>query len=193
MSSPLTLLVPPQTWMRDGNTEYVISTDPALLSVPAVNAAFAMDFLYWSKPFPEEEVLRSVLYSSVNFGVYKRLQPLPHTDPSEKTDVNNTSIQPDNVEQIGLARMVTDGATFGYLTDVYILPDYQGHGLGRWLMECVVETFSTTKMPHLRRIMLITGDEHVQEFYKKMFGMEVVGHEMREDMGKMLTFMCARG
>lgn len=34
-------------------------------------------------------------------------------------------------EQIGFARLVTDGVTFGYLCDVYIIDEYQKQGLGR--------------------------------------------------------------
>jgi ribosomal protein S18 acetylase RimI-like enzyme len=88
--------------------------------------------------------------------------------------------------------MITDNATFAYLTDVYVLPEYQGRGLGRWLIECVAEVFHPTNMPCLRRIMLVTGDQRMQDFYQKIFGMKVVGQEVREDMGKMLTFLCAR-
>lgn len=181
-SSPL---IPPQTWKRDETPDYVVSSEPALLSVEDVNAAYAMDFIYWGNPFPEE-VLRQVLHGSLSFGVYKMKKR------STSTSTTTFHLHPDDVEQIGLARMVTDGATFAYLTDVYILPDHQGRGLGRWLIECVAETFSANKMPYLRRILLVTGDERMQEFYSKMFGMQVIGHEERRDMGKSLAFLCAR-
>jgi ribosomal protein S18 acetylase RimI-like enzyme len=36
--------------------------------------------------------------------------------------------------QIGFARVVTDRATYAYLCDVYVLEDYQGRGLGTWMM-----------------------------------------------------------
>ncbi|WP_368888379.1 GNAT family N-acetyltransferase [Morganella morganii] len=57
-------------------------------------------------------------------------------------------------EQIGFARVVTDGVTFGYLCDVYIIDEYQKQGLGRWLMECCQ---SHPVMNRLRRIMLVTS------------------------------------
>ncbi len=32
--------------------------------------------------------------------------------------------------QVGLARVISDYATFAYLCDVYVLEDYRGKGLG---------------------------------------------------------------
>nr|WP_242634049.1 GNAT family N-acetyltransferase [Pantoea allii] len=43
----------------------------------------------------------------------------------------------DDESQIGFARLVTDYATFAWLNDVYILEEYQGKGLSRWLMASV--------------------------------------------------------
>ncbi|KAJ5818140.1 Acyl-CoA N-acyltransferase [Penicillium riverlandense] len=173
MSSSHLPAIAPQTWRRtvvdDG---FFISTDPTFLSVTAVNEAFGRDFLYWAKPVPEK-VMRQMLYGSLCFGAYY-------------TDRNGVQ------KQIGLARMITDNTTFAYLTDVYVLPEYQGRGLGRWLIECVAEVFHPTNMPCLRRIMLVTGDQRMQDFYQRIFGMKVVGQEEREDMGKVLTFLCAR-
>jgi GNAT superfamily N-acetyltransferase len=181
-SAPPTSGLPPQTWTRDSNREFFISTEPSLLSVKAVNAAFGSDFVYWVKtPFPED-VLWQMLHGALSFGVYRWTQPTN----------DSTTPSPENTEQIGLARMVTDGCSFAYLSDTYVLPEYQGSGLGKWLISCVAETFSKENMPHLRRIMLLTDDERMQTFYTKMFGVKVVGREERKDMGRDLVFMCAR-
>jgi len=40
---------------------------------------------------------------------------------------------------IGFARMVTDCATFAYLCDVFVLPEFQGKGYGSVLLEAVTE------------------------------------------------------
>lgn len=75
--------------------------------------------------------------------------------------------------QIGLARIITDESTFAYLTDVFIIPEYQGKGLGKWLMECINETLKS--WPNLRSAMLYTGGhdgERAMKFYEKMFGMK---------------------
>ena len=65
--------------------------------------------------------------------------------------------------------MITDYVTFAYLTDVYVLDEYQGWGLGSWLIGCVQEFFES--MPHLRRSMLVTGSEWAQRYYEKRMKM----------------------
>ena len=73
-------------------------------------------------------------------------------------------------KQIGFGRLITDEVTFAYLTDVYILPEYQGKGLGTWLLECINETIES--WPDLRRAMLVTSGETAKAFYKKVLQME---------------------
>lgn len=180
---PSTATLAPRTWTRD-NSPFFISNDPKFISVKAVNEAFGKDFLYWAKPFPEH-VLHQMLHGSMSFGVYKRLQPAqPQTEPETLTS--------ENTEQIGLARMITDGISFGYLADTYVLPEYQGDGLGRWLIDCVAEVFSLESMPYLRRIMLLTSGKRLEEFYEQTLGVKVIGHEPRPDIGHDLVFMNAK-
>ena len=59
--------------------------------------------------------------------------------------------------QIGFARVVTDGATFAYLADVFVLSEQRGAGLGKWLIECVI---SHPDLQGLRRWLLGTRDAH---------------------------------
>jgi GNAT superfamily N-acetyltransferase len=68
-------------------------------------------------------------------------------------------------QQIGFARVVTDCATFAWLCDVFIIEDYRGQGLGKWLVECVVQH---PELQGLRRMMLATRDAH--ELYSKNAG-----------------------
>lgn len=63
----------------------------------------------------------------------------------------------EQVRVLGFARMVTDYATFAYLADVYVLPEYRGAGLSRKLMD-VLDTHPD--LQHLRRRMLVTRDAH---------------------------------
>ncbi|CAN5280842.1 hypothetical protein BH20ACI2_BH20ACI2_01560 [soil metagenome] len=65
-------------------------------------------------------------------------------------------------EQIGFARVVTDHATFAYLGDVFILTEYRGRGLSKWLLEVIV---SHPELQGLRRWVLATRDAH--ELYRK--------------------------
>ncbi len=62
--------------------------------------------------------------------------------------------------------MVTDDVTFAYLTDVYIIPEYQGKGLGSWMMECLNDIIKG--WPHLRRFMFLTSDR--MDLYRKYLG-----------------------
>jgi GNAT superfamily N-acetyltransferase len=41
-------------------------------------------------------------------------------------------------QQVGFARAVTDYATFAWICDVIIAPGHRGHGLGKWMVECIV-------------------------------------------------------
>lgn len=74
--------------------------------------------------------------------------------------------------QIGLARCLTDYVTFAYLTDVYVLEEYRGLGLGKWLMECINECINSGAFPALRRVLLIAGMGKPEKFYRDTMGLE---------------------
>ncbi|MGF2210996.1 MULTISPECIES: GNAT family N-acetyltransferase [Streptomyces] len=59
--------------------------------------------------------------------------------------------------QAGYARLVTDGATFGWLCDVYIAREARGRGLGTALARTVVEA---VRPLGLKRLILVTEDAH---------------------------------
>jgi len=110
--------------------EFEISTDPGRVDVAMVH-----DFLthsYWAQGIPIETVRRSLQYS-LCFGVYKRSQ------------------------QVGFARVISDYATFAYVGDVFVLLEFRGQGLGRWLMECIMVH---PDLQGLRRWSLLTRDAH---------------------------------
>ncbi|MTT31502.1 GNAT family N-acetyltransferase, partial [Terrilactibacillus sp. BCM23-1] len=65
--------------------------------------------------------------------------------------------QKERAEQVGFARLITDYATFAYLADVFILPDYRGLGLSKQLMEQVV---NYPGIKNIRRMVLATRDAH---------------------------------
>ena len=137
---------------------YLISSDRDLLSLPAINDAFASDAMYWCDPL-DTKSLRTCLDNSFNLGLYLEVGP--------KNPGLGTGPKP---EQIGLARMITDYTTFAYLTDVYVLPEEQGKGLGKWMIECVDEVLKDMK--YLRRALLVTAEGQKEEFYEKELGMK---------------------
>jgi GNAT superfamily N-acetyltransferase len=109
---------------------FLISTDPARLDVDAI-----YDYLsrvYWANTRSRDAVERS-LKNSLCFGLYE------------------------GASQIGLARVISDYATFAYVCDVYVLEAYQGNGLGTWLMKAVM---AYPDLQGLRRWLLATRDAH---------------------------------
>lgn len=59
--------------------------------------------------------------------------------------------------QVGFARIVGDRATFGYLADVFVLPEVRGRGIARAL---VAAAMAHPETQGLRRMMLSTRDAH---------------------------------
>lgn len=111
---------------------YEISTDPARLDIEAMHAYLARS--YWSPGIPFAIVERAARHS-LCFGLYER----------------------STGRQVGLARIVTDHATFAYLCDVYVLEEHRGRGLGKFLMQTVMAHPAVTGA---RRTMLGTRDAH---------------------------------
>jgi GNAT superfamily N-acetyltransferase len=120
-------------WRRD---EYVVSTNKDRLDYNFIHE-FLSTSAYWAKD-RSFEIVRKSLDNSLTFGLFA----------GEK--------------QIGLARVVTDYATFAWLADVFIIPEHRGLGLGQFLVESLV---SHPELQGLRRWILATRDAH--ELYRK--------------------------
>jgi GNAT superfamily N-acetyltransferase len=58
---------------------------------------------------------------------------------------------------VGLARFVTDHASFAYLADVIIDETHRGRGLGVWMMDVL---HALPQIKACRRVMLMTADAH---------------------------------
>jgi GNAT superfamily N-acetyltransferase len=63
----------------------------------------------------------------------------------------------DEGRQVGVARSVTDWATFAWIADVYIDREHRGRGLGRWLVGELRERLEAAGVP---RLVLATKDAH---------------------------------
>lgn len=59
--------------------------------------------------------------------------------------------------QVAYARVVTDGATFAWLCDVFVAEDARGNGIGKMLVDGVIDDLSP--LP-ITRILLATADAH---------------------------------
>jgi N-acetylglutamate synthase-like GNAT family acetyltransferase len=75
--------------------------------------------------------------------------------------------------QVGLARVITDKATFAYLADVYVLEAHRGQGLCKRLLEAIQ---GHPDLQGLRRFMLATRDAH--GLYRQ-FGFEPLANPSR--------------
>lgn len=69
---------------------------------------------------------------------------------------------------IGLARIVTDYVTFAYLTDVFIIEEFQRRGLASWMMRALKELVD--EWPNLRGLMLMTHDKAAARMYQRTLG-----------------------
>lgn len=111
-------------------SEYEISTDPNRLSVDVIH-----DFIsnsYWGNG-RTRDMTEQAIQNSLCFGLYTGGQ------------------------QIGFARVVTDRAVFGYLCDVFVLPDHRGRGLGKALMNAIMNHPDLKDLPVF---LLNTRDAH---------------------------------
>ncbi len=109
---------------------FTITTDPKRIDVDAVHAYLTRS--YWAENIPRAIVEKSIA-GSLCFALLHEKR------------------------QIGFARVITDSATFAYLCDVYVLEDFRGQGLGKWLM---AQLQSHPQLQGLRRFVLATRDAH---------------------------------
>lgn len=108
-----------------------ISDDKGRLDVPLIHR-FLSEEAYWSPGIPFATVQRAINHS-LCFGGYLAGQ------------------------QIAFARVITDRATFGYLSDVFVLPAHRGRGHSKALIGAIL---AHPELQGLRRLMLATADAH---------------------------------
>ena len=119
------------------STQYAARRGP--FSVTTDRARFDVDVIhgflrraYWSPGVPRETVERAIA-GSLAFGLFE------------------------HDRQVGFARTITDGVTFAYLADVFVLESHRGRGLSKWLLERIL---AHPDLQGLRRFLLGTKDAH---------------------------------
>ena len=118
------------------NGEFTISTKLERLQIDVIYK-YLTEESYWAKERSFQQTVTAIK-NSLPFGVYK------------------------GENLIGFARVVTDYATFAYLGDVFILKEYRGKGLSKWLMGIII---NHPDLQGFRRWVLATKDAHA--LYKK--------------------------
>ena len=93
---------------------------------------FLSEHSYWARTRTREENDR-IIDASLCFGAYE------------------------GGRQIGHARVVSDTVSFGYLGDVFVVPEARGRGIGKALMTAVL---AHPAVRDLRRFVLVTDDAH---------------------------------
>ncbi|WP_093231003.1 GNAT family N-acetyltransferase [Thermoflavimicrobium dichotomicum] len=111
--------------------DYLISTDRSLLDLDVIHRYLSQES-YWAKGIARDQVARMIEHSSLVFGLYYQNR------------------------QIGFARVMTDTVRFAYLADVFVLPEFQGKGLGKWLVEFIVSLPEV----QVKKFLLATRDAH---------------------------------
>ena len=134
---------------RDG---YGMTTDGARVDIDRVHRWLSEES-YWAAGRPREIVSRSIEGS------------VPYSVLAGDT-------------QVAFARVVTDGATFAWVCDVFVDSGHRGRGLGTWLVDSIVEDLSAAG---ILRVLLATKDAH--EVYRRsgFAGIEGAGRFMEID------------
>ena len=114
-------------------TGIVLSDDPAWLPLDQIYRFLSQE-TYWARGLPREVFDRSIAYS-LCFAAYQRNDDGSHGD------------------LVGFARAITDRATFAYLCDVFVLPEWRGKGVSHALMDFLREH---PALQSLRRTVLVT-------------------------------------
>jgi GNAT superfamily N-acetyltransferase len=113
-----------------------ISLDASRLDVDRV-FRWLSDDSYWAAGRTRDVVERSIVGSMVA-GVYAGPGP--------------------NAELVAFARVVTDGATFAWICDVFVGADRRGSGIGSWLTQVLVDEL--VESHGILRLLLATRDAH---------------------------------
>lgn len=109
---------------------WLVSCDPQRLDLEVIHGFLAS--AYWSRGIPREIVERALRHS-ICFGIYV------------------------GQRQVGFARAISDHATYAYVADVFVDPEFRGRGLSKRLMEAML---AHPDLRGLRRWGLVTHDAH---------------------------------
>jgi GNAT superfamily N-acetyltransferase len=123
------------TWSNNG---FTISTQKQYLDINVIHKFLCNDS-YWAKGITIESVAKSIEHSSICFGLYEGDPRFEHA------------------AQIGFVRAATDFVRFAYIMDVFVLKEYRGKGLSKWMMEVVTEH---SDLKHVGKMLLCTNDAH---------------------------------
>ena len=135
-----------QDTLVDIEDGFTVTTDPARLDLDMIHGFLTES--YWAKGIPRAVVERALRHS-LCFGAFE------------------------GDRQVGFTRVISDFATYAYVSDVFVLPSHRGRGVGTRLMAAVM---AHPDLQGLRRWTLFTRDAH--NLYRK-FGFGEARHPDR--------------
>lgn len=133
---------------QSNSTTILISTDKSLLDLHHLYEQLRL--MPWAQAYTYEKLKKAIEHTAIVVAAYD---------------------QAVGGKLVGFARVVSDCATFGYLTDVFVDEAYRGQGLSKAIMQTIKEH---PDLQELRRFMLITGDAH--GLYAQ-YGFKLLQHE----------------
>ncbi len=125
--------------------DFTLSDDPARFELIRAHGWISQQS-YWAAGIPLE-TFRRACANSLTVGAY-----------------------PPSGEMAGMARVVTDRATFGWVCDVFVDEAFRGRGVGKRLMAYLK---SHPDLQGFRRLHLATADAH--ELYRQFGFTELTG------------------
>jgi GNAT superfamily N-acetyltransferase len=133
-------------WKREGG--FTISTNKELLDLDVIFQFLSQS--YWAAGLSKKVLTQSIQHSPICYGIYDR-----------------------NSSQAGFARIITDFTRFAWLSDVFVLPEYRGKGLSKWLMEVI------TTDPQFEGVSFQLATKDAHGLYKQFGFTELKSPEMR--------------
>lgn len=82
---------------------------------------------------------------------------------------------------IGMGRLVGDGAMYWYLQEIIVLPEYQGRGIGKRIVNKLLEHVRNTAIPGTWVEVGLTAVKGKEPFYEK-FGFSLGSSGMKKWM-----------
>lgn len=107
-------------------------------------------------------------------------RPLPQVEKALQNGLFNVSAICDG-KVVGMGRLVGDGAMYWYLQEIIVLPEYQGKGIGKSIVNRLMEYIKDTAIPGTIIDVGLSAVKGKEPFYEK-FGFSVRSNGMRKMM-----------
>ncbi len=69
---------------------------------------------------------------------------------------------------VGMGRLVGDGIMYWYIQDVVVLPEYQGQGIGKAIVERLVQYAETNSLSGTKATIGLMAAKSKEPFYEKL-------------------------